>query len=117
MIKEADLLEAITECEGQRNPTASTCIKLAAFYIIRRELFEKDPSGASFPHGFSMAMAPEPKDPERDPEGYDSGSPFSEAIKGKYLPDCLAVLDEMMEALQVLNPRLYDGVMRKLNEI
>ena len=117
MIKEADLLEAIAECEGQRNPTASTCIKLAAFYTIRRELFGEDPAGDAYPRGFSMAMAPEPKDPDPDSEGYDSGSPFSEAIRGKYLPDCLAVLDEMMEALQVLNPRLYDGVMRKLNEI
>ena len=34
MITEQDLLEAIAECQGQRNPNANTCIKLAAYYII-----------------------------------------------------------------------------------
>ena len=30
MITEHDLKEAIAECEGNRNPDARTCIKLAA---------------------------------------------------------------------------------------
>ena len=114
MINERDLQEAIAECEGQRNPNASTCIKLAAFYAIRRELFGENPIEQIIPPGFSGAMAPEVYDKI---EGYDSGSQFSDAIKGKDPEKCLAVLDEMMDALQVLNPRLYEGVMRKLNEI
>ena len=124
MIKETDLLEAIAECEGQRNPNASTCIKLAAFYTIRRELFGTDSAEDVIRRGFSGAMAPESATALRiqeaavDPSwSYDSGSDFSEAIKGKSIADCLAVLDEMMNTLQVLTPRLYDGVMRKLNEI
>ena len=39
MITEKDLQEAIAECEGQRNPNANTCVKLAAFYIIKDHLF------------------------------------------------------------------------------
>ena len=39
MITEKDLQEAIAECQGERNPNANTCIKLAAFYTIRNELF------------------------------------------------------------------------------
>ena len=35
MITEMDLQEAIAECQGKRNPNADTCIKLAAFYIIK----------------------------------------------------------------------------------
>ena len=114
MIKERDLQEAIAECEGQRNPTASTCIKLAAFYTIRRELYGESLDEAAMPSGFSNAMAPVA---DGKPVLYNSGTPFAEAIAGKDMDGCLAVLDEMMEALQVLNPRLYDGVMRKLKEL
>ena len=39
MITENDLQEAIAECEGVRNPTANTCLKLAAFYTIKDKLY------------------------------------------------------------------------------
>ena len=39
MITEKDLQEAIAEGQGQRNPNANTCIKLAAFLTIRKEMF------------------------------------------------------------------------------
>ena len=42
MITEQDLREAIAECQGQRNPNANTCIKLAAFLTIQRELYGKE---------------------------------------------------------------------------
>ena len=42
MITRHDLEEAIAECQGQRNPNASTCLKLAAFYTIRKELFGEE---------------------------------------------------------------------------
>ena len=38
MITEKDLMEAIAECQGQRNPNANTCIKLAAYYTILNNL-------------------------------------------------------------------------------
>lgn len=31
--------------------------------------------------------------------------------------DVLAVVDELMEALAVLNPRLYDGVIRNMEDL
>ena len=34
MITRRDLLEAIDKCQGQKNPNANTCIKLAAYYTI-----------------------------------------------------------------------------------
>ena len=39
LITEQDLKEAIAECQGQRNPTTNTCIKLAAFLTIQKEMF------------------------------------------------------------------------------
>ena len=44
MITEHDLKEAIAECEGQRSPTANTCLKLAAYYTIKDKMFPQTTS-------------------------------------------------------------------------
>ena len=113
MITEQDLQEAIAECEGQRNPNANTCIKLAAFYTIRREMF-----GAG-DNSYSLAPSPQSIPVASEPESeiyYHGDSDFAKAIYGKD-PDAMwAIMDELMTALQVVNPRLYDSVMRKIAE-
>ena len=105
MITERDLSEAIAECQGERNPNASTCIKLAAFYTIKRELYGHEPT-------YSHAAAPaEPADTRTR---YNSGTEFSRTISGRDMSEVLPVIDELVEAVRVLMPRLYDGLMRKL---
>ena len=47
MITRKDLIEAIEKCQGQKNPNANTCIKLAAYYTILDHTPEDD-SGYSF---------------------------------------------------------------------
>lgn len=103
MITEKDLQEAIAECQGQRNPTANTCIKLAAFYTIRNELFGAKPE----PVRYSFASG-------NQTISFDSGSEFSQAVKGKDPDEVFKVLDELMEAVQATNPKLYASVMRRL---
>lgn len=105
MITEQDLQAAIAECKGKRNPDANTCIKLAAFYTIRDHLFPQTEGGYSY--------AP----PPTHEEIYDSGSEFSDAIKGLGTDDVLSVMDEAMEALKVLNAPFYASIIRKLNEL
>ena len=100
MIKEDDLIEAIAECQGQRNPNASTCMKLASYYIIQDHIKQEEPS-------YSFAAPPEQVT-------YDSGTEFSERIRDMDINDVLTVIDELMTTLSLVNPRLYDGVMRKL---
>lgn len=105
MIKEEDLLEAIAECQGQRNPNASTCMKLASYYIIQDHL------------GGKQEEPPVPQysyDSGPEEATYDSGTEFSDRIQGMDINDVLAVMDELMTTLMVVNPRLYAGVMRKL---
>ena len=63
MITKHDLQEAIAECEGQRNPTANTCIKLAAFYTIKQHLFPDEE--------FNYSFAPVPSENSNKVE-YDS---------------------------------------------
>ena len=45
---------------------------------------------------------------------YDSGTEFSKAITGRDPSEIMPVIDELMSTLQVLHPRLYDGVLNKL---
>lgn len=105
MITERDLQEAIAECQGQRNPNANTCIKLAAFYTIKRELFG-EPQG-----GYSYAPAPEPVD-----DTYvmiDSDSEFARLVDGRKQKDVWPVIDELMGIIKTLHPKLYDAVLSK----
>lgn len=108
MITEKDLQEAIAECEGQRNPNASTCIKLAAFYTIREHLF---PTAAKEPPTYSFAAPPDQVEKTID---YVSDTEFGRAIEGKRAADIWPIMDELMDAVSVLQPRLYASVMAKI---
>lgn len=103
MITYHDLQEAIAACEGDLNPNANTCIKLAAFYTIRNEMFPDEAPAYSF--------APPPVD---STISYSSDTEFGRAIAGKSPEQVWPVMDELMEAVQVLQPRLYASVLRKL---
>ena len=45
-----------------------------------------------------------------------SDSEFMRLIVGKDWTSLLAILDELMDTIKILQPRLYDAVMRKLSE-
>lgn len=117
MIRESDLDEAIAECQGKKNPDASTCMKLAAFYTIKQHMFSKSatpesnavllPSGSSLSPGYSFATGD-------DVITLDSGTEFAQTIKGRKYAEVMPVIDEAIDTLRVINPRFYDAVMRKL---
>ena len=100
MITEKDLQAAIAEMQGERNPNANTCIKLAAYYTILNELQKE--SGVSY-------AAPPSEEIQ-----YQSDTDFFKAIKDKPLDFTLSMFDELMTVLQTVYPRLYKGVMSKL---
>jgi hypothetical protein len=118
LIKLEDLEEAIAECQGQREPNANTCIKLAAFYTIKREMFgDNAPIDPSAPdRGYSASAGPVNQQPETYVD-FDSGTEFSRAIDGRDAYAAWEIMDELLSVLQATNPRLYDGVMRKIEEI
>jgi hypothetical protein len=109
MISERDIEEAIAECNGIRNPDASTCIKLAAFYTIREHLFPKDTD--SVPQA-SFSYAPPQESGVID---FPGESEFAQAVDGRKQSEIWPVLDEMMMTVEAINPRLYNAVMRKLH--
>lgn len=100
MISEKDLETAIAECQGKRNPDARTCIMLAAFYTIKREMF-----GSGQEYSFA---------PSQSTIEIDSDSEFAKVVNGRNQKDIMPVLDELMDTLTIVYPRLYDAVMRKL---
>ena len=106
MIKENDLREAIAEMQGQKNPNANTCIKLAAYYTILDHITGNEPhpvySDMSSYSAGDIAIE------------YDGDSNFAKAINGRDPGDVWPVIDELMTTIQVIHPRLYTGVMAKL---
>ena len=112
MITKDDLQEAIAECQGQRNPNASTCIKLAAFYTIRRELFGEEKEAERLPPepGYSYAMQTESEPMILN----DSDSEFARVINGRPQAEIWPLMDEMMDTIHAIHPRLYNAVMDRL---
>lgn len=111
MITEQDLQAAIAECEGTKNPNANTCIKLAAFYIIKEHMYGQ-------PETYSYAAEPINRGSvEKSGIGikYESDTEFGQLVSGMNEDDLMMLVDELMSTLQVVQPRLYEGVMRKLH--
>lgn len=108
MITEQDLNEAIAECLGQRSPNANTAVKLAAFYTIRRELFGK----AEELPVYSFAAAPEAKSTVI----ISGDSRFANAVRGKNQADIWPIIDELMQTLRLIYPRLYSATLHVIEE-
>lgn len=111
MITEKDLREAIAECQGARNPNASTCIKLAAFYTILNNLYpeqKEEPVDV----GYSMM----PSYDEYVPQ-IQTDSEFINVCIDKDIVAVLEVLDEHMEVIKLLYPKEYQSLITKIKNL
>lgn len=104
MITDKDLQEAIAECQGVRNPNANTCLKLASYYTILDHTKEEAPVYSYSPP------------PDNVVDMSFSDSEFARMINGKSADKMWALMDELMSTIQAINPRLYRGVLRKIDE-
>ena len=111
MITEKDLRAAIAECQGARNPNATTCIKLAAYYTILNALY---PEKKEEPIDVGYSTMP----------SYDEYVPlirgkseFMDVCSQKPITDILEVLNEHMEAIKLLYPKEYDSIIEKIKKI
>ena len=110
MITEHDLAEAIAECEGQRDPNANTCVKLAAFYTIRDRMYPNTEKKDYTPNTQVYSYAESPS-----ANKLNSNTEFAQVVSEMEVNEVLKVMDELMETLKVLQPRLYNGVISKLH--
>lgn len=112
MITKQDLDVAILECQGKRHPDANTCIKLAAYYTIRENLFpsdtKKDPEIPKYEESYSYSCG--------NAVVFDGESEFAHIINGRDQMEVFSIIDELMETIKVINPRLYSGVIRRLSQ-
>lgn len=98
MPTENELLEAIREIKN-KEPTYSNCEKLATFYTLLRYLYEEQ--------GQSRSAGVFP---------VTRGSVFREAIAGKDIEKVVDVLDEHMQVVELLFPKEYAEVIRRISE-
>lgn len=115
MITIPDLQAAIAECQGERNPNANTCIKLAAYYTILDHVQEKQESTSPVTPAYSFS--PEPQRTAETYIDYNSGTEFSAEIDGLESSKVWPVMDELMDVLQATQPRLYRGVLNQIRGI
>ena len=114
MITEQALQEAIAECNGERNPNSSTCLKLAAFYTIKDHLYperqetpQKSVERITPAYSYSSGV--------EDEIGTFGDTEFALAIAGRSASEIWPIIIELMDVLHAINPRLYAGVMRKID--
>lgn len=83
------------------------CVVLSSLYSIRDKMQGAAPT-AHEPSAYSTIP---------EPLGQYGSSEFLQAIDGKDSAAAWGVMDELMETLQAVNPRVYASVMRKVQNL
>ena len=94
MISRTEIENAIREYEAAPN-NYSNCEKLATFYTLYDHMYGAEPKG-------------------EEVVAYQGKSEFADTVNGKSPAHAWAVMDEVMDAISVLNPKLYRGALEKL---
>ena len=97
MLSIDEINKAILDLE-QHDTTYSVCEKLSWLYIVRDHLTGQ------------QQKQPVPLDISGDSE-------FLQAVKGKNSVSVWNVMDDLMDTLKAVNPKAYNGVMRKIMEL
>lgn len=85
--------------------------KLANLYTIRNQMQKQEPETRSYESAYSSA----PADPALV-EAYGD-SDFIAAISGLNQAEVWEIIDDLMDTLRVTNPRVYNGIMRRLRAL
>lgn len=105
MITERELLRAIGECQ-QEPITSSKRGTLADLFIIHDHLFGQ-PMSVGYSYENKVENTIQTK----------GDTEFLELVNGKDTEKVMAILDELMEATRVLQPRIYDQVIERVQAI
>lgn len=105
MITERELLRAIDECQ-QEPITSSKRGTLADLFIIYDHLFGQ-PMNVGYSYENRVENTIQTK----------GDTEFLLTVNGKDTEKVMAILDELMEATKVLQPRIYDQVIERVQAI
>lgn len=103
MFKKNELIDAIEELEATP-ATFQNCQKLATFYLLYDHLYGNKSTEASPVERLSLV-------------GNYGDSDFLQIISGAEADKVFLILDEMMQTVKVLQPRLYEATLTMLQEI
>lgn len=107
MFTQAELLDAIDEiCKGKHS--IQNCEKLAAIYIVLDHLYNT---------GYSADAPPSITVEESPAIGYYGDSDFLKAVATKNPQQTMLLIDELMDAISVLNPKIYNSFMARLESL
>lgn len=104
MFSKYELLAAVDELK-EANHSIQNCEKLAAIYTVLDHLYPEP----SIDFGYS-GQGTEPE----TVIGEYGNTDFLQKIKGKNPGEMWRLMDELMSAVQIFKPSLYDNVMRKI---
>lgn len=96
-----ELLKVIGEVSKQPD-TYTKCQKLATFYVLLNSLYPEEDFKNDINTQFQSTI----------PEF--GSSEFLQKIKGHDMSSVFSVLDELMDAVKVFNPKLYNNTIQKL---
>ena len=102
MIKKQELENAISQLE-QLPPTLSNCEKLATYYTIYDHNYGEQPQTLFSSNSSNVDIY--------------GDNPIVQAVNGKDQVKVWDVIQELMEAIQVLAPNLYEATIEKLKNI
>jgi hypothetical protein len=96
-----ELLKAIDEV-SRLPDTYSKCQKLATFYVLLNSQYPEEDLKNNVSTQFQSTI----------PEF--GSSEFLQKIKGHDMSSVFGILDELMDAVKVFNPKLYNNTIQKL---
>ena len=98
MVSKDKLDKEILELETRHDTTYATCERLAWLYIVRDHI--------------TGQQAAQPT-----PLAVDPSSAFLQVVDGKDSHAVFAVMDDLMDTLSVVAPRVYASVLEKIKQI
>ncbi len=107
MFKKAELLDAINELEGAKH-SIQNCEKLAAIYTVLDHLYPVEQPIPIIQESYSR---------DSGTVRVEGNSDFMMAINGKPNDKIWPLINEFVETVNVLNPRLYSNFLTKLQDL
>lgn len=104
MVTEKELQEAIDKLESAES-SYNGCTILAALYSLKDRYYPDE--------NHSLPISVQTAEPQKRTITSDKSSDFLKAVDGKSWEDILPDIDELLSAVKVLQPQLYEAFLRR----
>lgn len=117
MLDEAEIRKEIARLEYEES-SYSNYAKLADLYVIRNKMQEDERGGRSMRVStYSGDPAPAIQTEAPQTVGSYGDSDFLRAVAGKYPSRVWPIIDELMDTLAIVNAKVYNSVMQKIQRM